>query len=85
MAAEVVGSIDERDLLQALVSGQAALTDELERHMTGPLPVIGGGEPLSALLQALERTDAVVVLADGKPLGVVTRQDVLGFLAEGRR
>jgi cystathionine beta-synthase len=85
MAAEVVGSIDERELLQTLVAGGAELTDELERHMSGPLPVVGGGEPLSALLRALERTDAVVVLTDGKPTGVVTRQDVLGFLAEAKR
>jgi cystathionine beta-synthase len=85
MAAEVVGSIDERELLQALMAGRAALSDELEAHMTAPLPVVGGGEPLSALLGALERTDAVVVLADGRPTGVVTRQDVLGFLAEATR
>ena len=85
MAAEVVGSVDERELLQSLMAGRAALTDQLEAHMAPPLPVVGGGEPLSALLQALERTDAVVVLADGRPTGVVTRQDVLGFLAEGGR
>jgi cystathionine beta-synthase len=51
--------------------------------MTDPLPLIGGGEPLSALLAALEHADAVVVLEDGLPQGVVTRQDVLGFMAAG--
>jgi cystathionine beta-synthase len=30
---------------------------------------------------ALEKADAVVVLEDGKPIGVLTRQDLLGFLA----
>jgi cystathionine beta-synthase len=85
MAAEVVGSIDERELLQSLMAGEASLTDELEGHMSPPLPVVGGGESLSALLRALERTDAVVVLAEGRPTGVVTRQDVLGFLAEASR
>src|SRR5439155_11570085 len=81
MAAEVVGSVVERELLQQLVEGRASLSDPLEGHMSPPLPLIGGGEPLSALLAALENADAVVVLEDGKPQGVVTRQDVLGFMA----
>jgi cystathionine beta-synthase len=80
MAAEIVGSVGERDLLQALVEGRASMSDPLEAHMAPPLPLIGGGEPLSALLAALRRSDALVVLEDGKPQGVITRQDVLGFM-----
>jgi cystathionine beta-synthase len=83
MAAEIVGSVGERDLLQALVEGRASLGDRLEDHLAEPLPLIGGGEPLSALLTALRGTDALVVLEDGKPQGVITRQDVLGFMAGG--
>ena len=49
--------------------------------MSPALPLIGGGETLSALLAVLELADAAVVLEDGKPQGVVTRQDVLGFVA----
>ena len=42
---------------------------------------IGAGEPASsAAVTALEKADAVVVLEDGKPIGVLTRQDLLGFL-----
>jgi cystathionine beta-synthase len=85
MAAEVVGSVVERDLLEQVVAGQAAMTDPLEDHMSPPLPLIGGGETLSALLTLLEHADAVVVLEDGKPQGVVTRQDVLGFMARTSR
>jgi cystathionine beta-synthase len=81
MSAEVVGSVVERDLLDALFSGKAALSDALEKHMSPPLPMIGGGEPVSAAMAALETADAAVVLIDGKPAGVVTRQDLLGFLA----
>jgi cystathionine beta-synthase len=81
MAAEVVGSVGERDLLQALVEGWAAMDDRLEDHLAPPLPLIGGGEPLSALLEALRGSDALVVLEDGRPQGVITRQDVLGFMA----
>ncbi|KWW99136.1 cystathionine beta-synthase [Carbonactinospora thermoautotrophica] len=81
MAAEVVGSIVERDLLHALYQKRARVDDPLERHMSPPLPVVGSGEPLSCLMPALEKADAAVVLVDGKPRGIVTRQDLLAFLA----
>jgi cystathionine beta-synthase len=42
--------------------------------------LIGGGEPLSSAVSLLENSDAALVLVDGKPAGVVTRSDVLGFL-----
>ncbi len=81
MTAEVVGSVVERDLLDALFSGKAALSDRLETHMSPPIPLVGGGEPVSAALAALETAGAALVLIDGKPTGVLTRQDLLGFLA----
>ncbi|MBV9293619.1 MAG: cystathionine beta-synthase [Frankiales bacterium] len=81
MAAEVVGSVMERELLDALFAGRARLADPLERHMSAPLPMVGAGEPVAAAVSALEHADAAVVLDDGKPRGIVTRQDLLGFLA----
>ncbi len=81
MAAEIVGSVVERDLLDALFGGRAALADPVERHMSEALPVVGAGEQMAAAISALETADAAVVLDDGKPIGVLTRQDVLGFLA----
>ncbi|OXM67416.1 cystathionine beta-synthase [Amycolatopsis vastitatis] len=81
MAAEVVGAVNERDLLDALFTGKAQLADRLEQHMSPPLPTIGGGEQVSAAMKALEGADGALVLVDGKPAGVVTRHDLLGFLA----
>jgi cystathionine beta-synthase len=43
--------------------------------------MIGSGEPVGAAMGALEKADAAVVLVDGKPAGILTRQDLLGFLA----
>jgi cystathionine beta-synthase len=81
MAAEVVGSIVERDLLDALYRGRAGTEDAIESHMSAPLPMIGAGEPVSIAVDALEKADAAVVLDDGKPIGMLTRQDLLAFLA----
>jgi cystathionine beta-synthase len=78
---EVAGSIAEKALLDALFSGQAHLHDTIERHMTDPLPMIGGGEPVSEAVSLLENADAAMVLIDGKPAGVLTRQDLLAHLS----
>ncbi|GAA1334866.1 cystathionine beta-synthase [Saccharothrix algeriensis] len=81
MAAEIAGAVNERDLLDALFTGKAQLTDRLEAHMSLKLPTIGSGESITAAMQALSSADGAMVLDDGKPAGVVTRQDILGFLA----
>jgi cystathionine beta-synthase len=81
MAAEVLGSITERELLDALVTGRAAPGEPVSAHMSAPLPMIGSGEPISAAIAALEKAGAAVVLVDGKPTGMITRQDVLMYLA----
>jgi cystathionine beta-synthase len=80
-AGEVVGSVEEKTLLDALFAGRANLSDRVERHMSPPLPIIGSGEPVSAAVAALGTADALLVHEEGKPAGVVTRQDVLGHLA----
>ncbi|HET7902482.1 MAG TPA: cystathionine beta-synthase [Candidatus Nanopelagicales bacterium] len=79
--AEVVGSVVERDLLDALFAGRAHLADPVEKHMSAALPLVGAGEPVSVAVEALEQADAAIVVDDGLPAGVVTRQDLLGYLA----
>jgi cystathionine beta-synthase len=78
---EVAGSIAEKSLMDALFAGQAHLHDTIERHMGDPLPMIGGGQPVSAAVAMLENADAAMVLIDGKPAGVLTRQDLLAHLS----
>ncbi|SCK10953.1 cystathionine beta-synthase [Streptomyces sp. WMMB 322] len=85
MAAEVVGSVVERELLDALLAQRASLGDRLEKHMSEPLPHVGSGEPVTDLMPVLEGADAAVVLAAGKPVGVVSRQDLLAYLASGAK
>ncbi len=77
VAAEVAGSVDERSLMEALFTGRAQLTDPVEQHMADPLPSIGSTEPVEAAVRALTEADALLVHEDGKPVGVLTRQDVL--------
>jgi cystathionine beta-synthase len=80
VAAEVAGSVSDRVLLDKLFTGQALLTDPVEQHMSPPMPTIGSAESATDAVKLLEKADAVLVQEDGKPVGVLTRQDLLGFL-----
>ena len=85
VAAEVAGSVSERALLDALFAGTARLTDRVEEHMSPPLPTVGSTEDARDAVALLERADAVLVQEDGKPVGVLTRQDLLAFLSAADR
>jgi cystathionine beta-synthase len=78
MAAEVVGSVSERGLLGVLFGRRGRPADAVESVMEAPLPVLGASEPVSKAVELLVDTDALLVLDDGKPTGVLTRQDLLG-------
>jgi cystathionine beta-synthase len=82
MAGEVSGSVSEKDLLDALFTGRAHLADPVEKHMGHKLPLVGALEPVSEARSALEHADAILVAVDGKPAGVLTRADLLAFLAD---
>jgi len=79
---EVAGSVSERALLAALFAGTARLADQVAKHMSPTLPLVGAGEPVSTARHILETEDAVLVISDGKPVGVLTRADLLGFLVD---
>ena len=83
MAAEVAGSVAERDLLDAMVSGKASPQDPISQHMSPPLPVIGQGEPVSRAAAVLEKSGAALVHVDGKPAAVLSRADLLAYYAGG--
>lgn len=76
---EVAGSVSERALLEAIFSGQAQLTDSVAEHMDNQLPLIGAGESLESAAAALADSDALMVVHDGKPIGVITRHDLLAY------
>ncbi|WAC54661.1 cystathionine beta-synthase [Gordonia sp. SL306] len=81
MAGEVAGAVTERDLLGAVFEGRASLADPVSAHMGDPFPLIGSGEPVSAATKVLSESDALMVVEDGKPIGVITRHDLLAFVS----
>ncbi|MEE9242753.1 MAG: cystathionine beta-synthase, partial [Mycobacterium sp.] len=77
MAGEVAGSVSERELLSAVFEGRAKLADAVAQHMGSALPLLGAGELVSTAAKSLREGDAVMVVEEGKPVGVLTRHDLL--------
>ena len=82
MAGEVAGSVSERALLDAIYAGKAHLADSVEKHMEPALALVGAGEPVEHMRAQLAESDALMVVDGGKPIGVLTRADLLGILAD---
>ncbi|MBG6213952.1 MAG: cystathionine beta-synthase [Cryobacterium sp.] len=78
---EVLGAIDERALMGLVFSGDAKLTDRVGSIVGEALPLIGVNEPVAAARAAFAEHDALLVTDGGKPLGVVTRHDLLSYLS----
>ena len=82
---EVAGAIDERALVNLVFSGEATMTDPVAKFVGPALPLIGINEPVSAARSALSRADALMVTDAGKPVGVLTRHDLLAYAGDVRR
>ena len=79
---EVVGTLRERDLLDAVFRGQARMSDAVSGVVGERLGLIGAAEPVAAAREALADTDALLVTEGGAPVAVLTRPDLLTFLSQ---
>jgi cystathionine beta-synthase len=81
----VIGSLHDRDLLDRVFKNSDALHEDVAGAMQPPLAAIEADEPLDEVFSTLSgRTNAVVVAKAGRPVGVLTRTDLLEFLAHNR-
>src|SRR5919108_6374763 len=82
---DVIGSLQDRDLLDRVFKNPDALHEDVANAMQPPLATIDAGESLDEVFPTLTgRTNAVVVARDGRPVGVITRSDLLEYLAHQR-
>jgi cystathionine beta-synthase len=83
--ADVVGSLQDRDLLDRVFKNPDALHEDVANAMQPPLATIDAGDSLDEVFPTLTgRTNAVVVAREGRPVGVITRSDLLEYLAHQR-
>ncbi|GAA2749331.1 cystathionine beta-synthase [Amnibacterium kyonggiense] len=79
---EVIGTVDERRLVDHAFSAAGDLHDPVGPLVGPPPPLIGAHESLATARTALASSDALLVTAGGKPVGVLTRSDLLAYVSE---
>jgi cystathionine beta-synthase len=80
--ADVIGSLQDRDLLDRVFKNADALHEDVATAMQPPLEAVEEGVSVEAIFAALTgRANAVLVAREGRPIGVVTRSDLLEYLA----
>jgi cystathionine beta-synthase len=83
--ADVVGSLQERALLDRVFRNPDALNDDVAVAMQPPLPAVDADASLDDVYEGLSGpSGAVVVASRGRPTGILTRSDLLEFLAARR-
>ncbi|HEX9718047.1 MAG TPA: pyridoxal-phosphate dependent enzyme, partial [Actinomycetota bacterium] len=82
---QFVGSIQERALLDRIFRDPDALQADVAEVMGPPIPMVEFDEPIEVAFGELQREPAVVVAKAGQALGVLTRSDLLEFLAHRQR
>src|SRR6059058_199661 len=83
--ADVIGSLQDRDLLERVFKNPDALHEDVAGAMQPPLATVEAAQSLDEVFATLTGgTNAVVVARGGRPVGVLTRSDLLEYLAHRR-
>jgi cystathionine beta-synthase len=83
--ADVIGSLNERTLLDRIFRNPDALGEDVAAAMQPPLGAVDMLDSVDEVFADLrEKNQAVVVTHEGKPQAVLTRSDLLEYLAHRR-
>jgi cystathionine beta-synthase len=83
--ADVIGSLQDRALLERVFTNPDVLHEDVATAMQPPLGAVETNATLDDVFATLSGgSNAIVVCEDGKPVGVLTRSDLLEFLAHRR-
>jgi cystathionine beta-synthase len=79
---EVVGTLYDSEILRSALADPAVLEKPVDGFMQEPLPVVRSDDPVEQVTRLLAaRTAAVLVRENGAVTGILTRFDMLQFLA----
>jgi cystathionine beta-synthase len=81
----MVGSIRERTLLDRIFRDPDSLQADVAEVMAPPFPMVEFDDPVELAFSELQNSSAVMVAKNGEALGILTRSDLLEFLAHRER
>ena len=82
---DIVGSLQERSLLDRVFRNPDALNDDVAVAMQPPLAAVDAGASIDEVFQELTGAGGAVLVGQaGRPVAIVTRSDLLEFLSAQR-
>jgi cystathionine beta-synthase len=83
---DIVGSVQERTMLDRVFREPALVDATVERVMEAPFPVVQANEDVERLYAELAGgVPALLAVDEGRPVSVITKADLLEFVAHQRR
>lgn len=83
---EVVGSIQERSLLDRVYRDPAVVTTPVSQAMDPPFACVASAAPIEEAFEKLLGGEPALLIVDGDaPIGVITRSDLLEYVAHQGR
>jgi cystathionine beta-synthase len=81
----IVGSVQERTLLEKIFKNPEIVTQTVEQVMDAPLPTVDDTEEIENIIPLFSAsTPALVVERDGQPVSIISRSDLLEYIAHQR-
>lgn len=83
---DIVGSVQERTMLDRLFRDPSLVEEKVERVMEAPFPVVQAHEDVERLYAELSAgAPALLAASNDHPVSIITKADLLEFVAHQRR
>ncbi len=84
--ADIVGSVQEKTMLDRVFREPGLVEEKVERVMEAPFPVVQANEDVERLYAELSAgAPALLAAAEERPVSIITKADLLEFVAHQRR
>ena len=83
---DIVGSVQEKTMLDRVFREPALVDERVEKVMEAPFPIVQATEDVERLYAELASgVPALIAAQDEKPVSIITKADLLEFVAHQRR
>ncbi len=83
---DIVGSVQEKTMLDRVFREPGLVEERVERVMEAPFPVVQAAEDVERLYAELSAgAPALLAASDERPVSIITKADLLEFVAHQRR
>jgi cystathionine beta-synthase len=86
LVTDIVGSVQETTMLDRVFREPALVDERVERVMEAPFPIVQASEDIERLYSELSAgAPALLAASDDRPVSIITKADLLEFVAHQRR